>query len=353
MGTMLDGPAIEDGFGRGRLARELDVMRASGVETVRVAWSWSRVQPYAGWEAVPREERSRFRDVDGLPLAVAPLDELVILAARRGIRVLPVALETPPWLVKVFAPASPPRAVAPFEAFMRALGTRYGSRGTLWREHPSVPRRPVRWWQLWNEPHLRGYWNEPRWEAGYAALLRAGARGVRAGDPRAKVVMAGITTDRRTLWDNLDAILAEGVGPPVDMVAAHVFTRRPRDVVRALRRVRATLRAYGLERTEIALTEWSWPSAARPGRAAAPWSTSRRGQARRVAATLRLLARSRSELRLRTAVHYTWLSPEAGGAWVGYAGLRGLSAAGRVSSKPALAAFRRVALALRRRPSRR
>ncbi|HEX8208350.1 MAG TPA: hypothetical protein VF587_19970, partial [Solirubrobacteraceae bacterium] len=348
--AMLDGPAIERSFGAGRLARELDVMRASGVETIRVVWSWEQTQPYAAWEAVPEAERRRFRDVGGLPLAVARLDRLVEQAARRDMRVLPVTVETPSWLVRRLGiTGSPPREVGPYGDFMRALVGRYGSRGSFWRERPQVPRRPVRWWQLWNEPHLRGYWNEPRWAPDYSALVRAGARAVHATDRQARVVLAGMTTDRIAAWDHLDAVLAEGVGPEVDMVGAHVFTRRPRDVVRALTRFRRTLRAYGLGRTPIALTEWSWPSS-RGERSAGglPWETTRRGQAKRVERTLRLLARERRRLRLRTTVYYTWLSRDRGRGWAGWGGLRELIGAGRVASKPALAAFRRVALALRR-----
>jgi hypothetical protein len=343
VGTMLDGPVAL--FERDRLAHELDVMRASGVETVRVVWSWRDTQPYVSWEAVPEAERPRFRDVGSLPLSVGRLDALVELAARRGLRVFPVTVYTPVWNVRsIGVPGSPPRAMAPYAAFLRALVGRYGSRGTFWREHPELPRLPVRWWQLWNEPHLSGFWTAPRWWTGYASLLRAGARAVHRADPRAKVVMAGLTTDRLPLWERLDQLLAEGLGPEVDMVAAHVFSARPRNVIRALRRVRATLRAYGLGRTPIALTEWSWPSS----RGRAPWETTPRGQARRVAETLRLLGRARSRLRVRTAIHYTWAGRERGSGWAPWAGLRRVETGGRVVSKPALAAFRRAARSLRR-----
>ena len=344
LGAMLDGPAAS--FDGPRLARELDVMRASGVETVRVAWSWNETQPYAAWEAVPEAERRRFRDVAGLPLRTAPLDALVGLAARRRLRVFPVTLYTPPWIAtRLGVQGSPPREVAPYAAFMRALVTRYGSRGTFWREHPEVPRMPVRWWQLWNEPHLHAFWSEPRWSAGYASLARAGARAVHAADPRGRVVLAGVASDGVPLWDRLDQLLAEGLGPEVDMVAAHVFTRRPSGVVRALARVRGTMRAYGLGAVPLALTEWSWSSA--PGRVA--WSTTERGQARRVSGTLRRLARARERLGLAAAVYYTWASRERGGGWSGWAGLRRVRRDGRVVGKPALRAFARAARALRRR----
>jgi hypothetical protein len=349
VGAMLDGPAATPGFGRARLARELDVMRSSGVETVRVAWSWEYAQPYVSWAAVPESERRRFRDVEGLPLAIAPLDELVSLAARRGLRVFPVTVHTPSWNVRqLLVDGSPPRDPEPYGPFMRALVSRYGGNGAFWREHPELPRLPIRWWQLWNEPHLSGAWAGPRWESEYAALLRVGARAVHRADRRARVVLAGITSDDVPVWDNLDAILAEGVGPEVDLVAAHVFTRRPNGVVRALERVRGTLRAYGLGRMPLGLTEWAWPSSRgrRPG-GRLSWETTPRGQAARVGATLRLLGRARRRLGLRTAIHYTWLAPDRGRAWARWSGLRRIEPDGSVVAKPALAAFRRAALALR------
>jgi hypothetical protein len=343
VGAMLDGRA--EALGPAGLARELDVMRASGVQTVRVVWSWRDAQPYVSWDAVPEVERARFRDVGGLPLSVGRLDALVELAARRGLRVFPVAVYTPVWIVRRLGVlGSPPRAVGPYAAFLRALVGRYGSRGSFWREHPRLPRRPVRWWQLWNEPHLRDYWAAPSWWSGYAALARAAARAVHRADPRARVVLAGLTSDRLPVWDRLDQLLAEGVGPEVDMVAAHVFTSSPRNVVRALRRVRATLRDYGLGRVPIALTEWSWASSRR----GPAWATTPRGQARRVGATLRLLAAARRRLGIRSTVYYTWASREGGRAWSSWAGLRRVLPGGRVVAKPALAAFRRAARAVRR-----
>jgi polysaccharide biosynthesis protein PslG len=349
VGTMLDGAAARPSFGPERLARELDVMQESGIETLRTVWPWHRIQPYVSWEAVPDAQRARLHDVQGLPLAVSHLDTLVGLAARRGIRVLPVTVGTPGWIVRrVNVRGSPPREFGPYATFMRALVSRYGTRGTFWDEHPEVPPLPVRWWQLWNEPHLIDYWAAPRWATGYARLVRVGARAVHRADRHAKVVLAGVTSDRVAVWDHVDQLLAEGLGPEVDMVAAHVFTGSPRLVVRALRRVRATLRGYGLGRMPIALTEWSWPSSrvARGRPHPSSWETTERGQARLVGRTLRLLGRERRRLGLRAAIHYTWASSDARGGWSQWSGLRRVEPGGRVVAKPALAAFRRAAKAL-------
>ena len=75
------------------------------------------------------------------------------------------------------------------------------------------------------------------------------------------------------------------------------------------------------------------------------WATTERGQAARVARTLRLLARERKRLGVRTVVHYTWLTEDSGSTWSRWSGLRRFDG-GRVVAKPALAAFRRVARGL-------
>ena len=41
------------------------------------------------------------------------------------------------------------------------LQKRYGPRGSWWQDHPDVPKRPIRTWQIWNEPHLRFQWGNP------------------------------------------------------------------------------------------------------------------------------------------------------------------------------------------------
>ena len=47
---------------------------------------------------------------------------------------------------------------ADFGRFVAALIGRYGPEGSFWTGNPSLPKRPIEAWQLWNEPNLRGLW---------------------------------------------------------------------------------------------------------------------------------------------------------------------------------------------------
>jgi hypothetical protein len=92
---MADGPIFSPGV---NLPRQLDRMVASGVESLRVAFSWSDAQPYASWADVPASLVGQFTSgVGGVPTDFSATDRIVGLAARRGLSVLPVAMYAPSW----------------------------------------------------------------------------------------------------------------------------------------------------------------------------------------------------------------------------------------------------------------
>jgi hypothetical protein len=79
------------------LSDQLDVMVASGVESVRVVLDWSQAQPYRSWSDVPALQRRSFRDVGGVPTDFSSIDRLVALASTRRLTVLPEILNAPAW----------------------------------------------------------------------------------------------------------------------------------------------------------------------------------------------------------------------------------------------------------------
>ena len=159
--------------------RQWALMARSGVESVRTVFSWALAQPTA----------------DG-PLDFTDTDRKVAMASRRGVALLPVVLYTPHWAAR--SPdtfGSTPKYASDYAAFMRQLVLRYGPRGSFWAENPKLPRRPIRDWQLWNEPHFDFYWHVPgedktQWASEYVELLAPG----RARD------QAGPTPERGSCW---------------------------------------------------------------------------------------------------------------------------------------------------------
>ncbi len=77
---------------------------------------------------------------------------------------------------------SPPREPEQYARFLAAAARRYGTGGSFWAERPELPRRPIRDWQIWNEPSLRDFWSVTSWARDYVALLAR--RGPRAESGR-------------------------------------------------------------------------------------------------------------------------------------------------------------------------
>ena len=320
-GVMSDGalfaPTVDIGS-------ELALMRSSGVGSTRVAVQWRALQPQPG---APN---------------LAAFDAFVLASARAGIRILPVVLGTPPWAARNPSnPASPPKDPRQYGAFLSALVARYGPAGTLWAEHPEVLRVPIGQWQVWNEPDLGKYWAAKDWAPGYVSLLRAARTAIKAADPSAKVVLAGLTNRS---WVDLRRVYAAGAGRLFDVAAVHPFSRRVPNVLKIVGLVRREMRRHGDARKPLVLSEVSWSSGRGHSTFNYGWETSEQGQAQRLKTALAGLAARRHADHIAGIYWYTWMSPAIGGKdSFDYSGLRRLDAAGHPVTKPALAAFRAVA----------
>ena len=149
-------------------------MHRDGVASERFEIAWDLVEPRPGM------------------YDFAAIDRKVGAAARANIDVLGLVVRTPGWAATDAGnPFSAPRDPAAYAAFLRTLIGRYGPRGSFWAANPGLPRRPVRNWQIWNEPNISINWDVQPWQRGYARLLRAAYPAVKAADPGARVVMAG------------------------------------------------------------------------------------------------------------------------------------------------------------------
>jgi len=329
-GVTLDGGA--DGDPAAVIDRQMALMARSGVESVRIAFAWSAIQP----------EREGALDFS-LP------DRQVATAARHGLSVLPVMQYAPRWAQALPSrgPGSPP-LTKPFQASLRLSIRRYGSKGTFWRDNPSVPRRPLRYWQVWNEPHFAGFWNAPKksryaWPGGYARLLKASNSTIHRADRRARTVTAGLFGEP---WLHLRRLYRSGGRRSFDVVAAHVYTRKEANVLETVRRVNREMTRSRDPGNRVWITEFSFPAS--KGRAkpiGSQGQETRAGMARRLYRTYLLLARNRKRERLDRAYWYTWASSykKQQPSNFDFGGLLARSDPFSYKPQPALDAFRRMA----------
>ena len=128
-------------------AQALAAQRRAGVRLLRQTFEWAYIErPPGGTYPLPQFDWS-------------VQDRLVLAAARSGISVLPVLFNPPAFHSSRPSGSTdksthPPRDPASMAAFASAAVARYGPGGSLWRENPGVPVRPIRAWQVWNEPTL-------------------------------------------------------------------------------------------------------------------------------------------------------------------------------------------------------
>jgi polysaccharide biosynthesis protein PslG len=323
LGVVADGPVME-GM---PVDSEWDLLASSGAESVRIGFHWPAIQPD---EATPPN--------------LATTDAIVLAAARRGVRLLPVVQGTPAWAARNPAKgvASPPRSAREFTAFLRVLIARYGTRGTLWSEHPEVRALPIRDWQIWNEPNFRDFWSQQPFAKSFVPLMRASYRTVHKADPHARAILAGMANRS---WTGLDRFYKAGGRGTFDAVALHPFTQKPKNVVKVLRLARDVMRRHHDARTPVWVTELSFPAA--KGKVDKPYGfeTTQAGQVKALRASLRSLAAHRRKLRIERVFWYAWLTEESRGNSFGWSGLRRVRN-GAIVSSSALSAFQGVARTL-------
>jgi hypothetical protein len=341
-GVMADGVLL--GRDDAQLAHEFDVMQANGVESVRIVVYWADLQPAAPGSPVPDGWSS---GRGGVPTHFAETDRLIEQAARHGMSVLPVVLRSPSWdSENPELLTAPPKRDQPYADFLGTLIDRYGPRGSFWDEHPGVPRRPQRDWQIWNEPNIDRYWGSPKpFAAHYARLLRTARRTIKAADPGARVVLTGFANDS---WRPLARAYRAGIRGQFDVAAVHPFSARPRFVLKIVRLNREVMARYGDARRRIAISELTWPSAKGKTKNTVGWETTEAGQADRLRYAFRALLARRASWRIERITWSTWLTPDANSDnsfdWSGLRKLDPADPAGEPVDKPALAAYRTIAL---------
>jgi hypothetical protein len=303
------------------------LMHKTGVATARIVFSWADAQP-----------------AQDQPPNLAGTDAMVARAARNDVEILPIVMYAPAWArINPGDPASSPRNDADYTVFLDALVARYGPSGSFWSEHPNVPKRPLRTWQVWNEPQLRYQWAESDWATGYGRLLHAAHDALKRDDPGCTVVLAAATN---FAWDALQSLYAKGsIKGEFDVAALNPYTGSAGRVVKAAQLFRAVLKRHGDAKKPLWITELTWPASkgrVKPPNGLSALPTTDAGMASRLTKAYTLLMKTKLAQR---AYWYTWASAYSKPNGIfDFTGLERYDAQnGHFTAMPALQAFRRIA----------
>ena len=284
---------------------------SSGAGTLRLPFYWPSIEPEApGTESGPlpplpgqTTESKRWEATD----------EQVANAAQAGLRVLPFVYGTPGWLSS--DPFRPPLdsedARGAYRDLLGDLVRRYGPNGEFWTANPDVPVMPINAWQISNEPNSRMFWSPAPSPPEYADLVQLSSAAIKAVDPGAAVVLAGMFGTPQSgiaAWDFLEGVYSvPGTAEAFDAYALHPYAPNLRGLEAQVRLARKVVKANGDKRLPLLVTEIGWPTA---GPEDYNLVKSERAQKRLLAKSFKLFLAERRRWKLERVIWYTWRDNE-------------------------------------------
>ena len=234
-------------------AHDLGAMTHGHVRWVHTGLFWPQIEPRRGLFNWSRS------------------DKIIGDLASRGIHVLPYVYATARYVAK--NPYKPPlrskRARRAWQTFLWTLVNRYGPGGKYWSNpalyrlhHPGAAPVPITYWQIWTEPNLTKYFLPRPSPRRYAKLVRISHEAIRAADPHAKVILAGLPAyAKSTAWGFLNRLYkTKGIKHSFEGVAVHPYAASVRLQARALKRTRKVIKQRHDAHTPIWITELGWGS---------------------------------------------------------------------------------------------
>jgi polysaccharide biosynthesis protein PslG len=287
---------------------EFQRLKRGGVRSMRIPVDWGNMQP-----------------VRELAPDWANVDRLVASAATVGIEIFPFLYGAPAWAVPTdrSVASNPPRFLpvrngkqrAGWKSFLRQAVQRYGPRGSFWAENPSVPKRPIRIWQIGNEVNFKYFVARPN-PAEYGKLVKLSYAALKAADRGARIVLSGLFAhpiEARIKRPPRQAYTAPefltqmyrstpGIKRKFHGVALHPYTGTYKRLPLYIEEIRDLLVENGDAGKGLFLTELGWSSQS-PRGGNDGFAKGRNGQARELKGAFRLLRKNQRRWRLQR-VHW-------------------------------------------------
>lgn len=335
------------------MEREFALMRASGVETLRVTFLWNQIQL---WYA------PRFTGHIDAVSDFIRTDAIVGTAARNGLRMVGTIWGAPPWATGGLRPGEVarfgftafggvPEHTEDIANFQRDLIERYGPDGTFWAQNPDIPAQPIRMWQPWQEPDRPAFMPQPFDVDYFVEIAHACHDAAKEADPGSIVLGTGIGPEA-VRPELLDSIYRAGYRGAADAIGLHVFPADADGLLDAIRVNREVMAHHGDGDLPVVMSQLSFSSALGVSQLDPPNPNmyDEAGQATKVREALTALAENREALNIFGAFYHGWSgleveppAPRSPDPW-NFTGLRKVVSGGAFVSKPALDAYRDVAL---------
>jgi hypothetical protein len=278
-------------------------MGAAEVGTLRVAFFWPHIQPPTQAGEPGGDPAYKWDETD----------RIVAQAAANGMEVLPFVYGTPSWTANDarVPPVRSERAREGWDKLFRALVGRYGPNGDFWTDPtlapPGLDPRPIRAWQIWNEPNSPTFMKQGGNTAqDYARMLDIASRAIVETDPDATVVLAGMFADPKggELFEQFLGRLFSigGVGDDFDALGMHPYAPTMDKLRLRFNFALTVMHGHGINKP-IWVTEIGWPTG---GTKVGHFRKTPRGQANTLRRSFNLLLARRQQWGIQRIIWYTW-----------------------------------------------
>jgi GH35 family endo-1,4-beta-xylanase len=275
-------------------------------------------------------------------------DKFVTSAARHNIRVLPILFnppkfERPAGASKKYTPF--PKDEAAFAKFATIVAGRYGVGGGFWKDRTDVPILPFTSYQIWNEPNLPVYSGGHPSASAYVAMLKAIGPAIKAVDPNANIVTAGLPDSRLSkpnVFKYIQQMYSAGAKGTFDTLGVNPYAPTAKSLISKLKKIRGIMAKNGDAGAKLWVTELGWSDVGPK----AAFRAGKKGQAKRITQAVAALKKNTTALNLRGFFYFAWKDGAVykGGKdfWGLHTGL--LNKKGK--AKPAYAAFKKAVASL-------
>ncbi|HET6999052.1 MAG TPA: hypothetical protein VFI03_10730 [Solirubrobacterales bacterium] len=276
-------------------SKDFELMRESGVDSVRLPLYWTVVQ--AKSPAIAEPDWAGF-------------DHEVGLAAEADIRIMPFVWGSPEWVAPqvIDLPVRTAQQRWGWSKMLREAVDRYGPDGYFWEENPELPYLPIRRWEIWNEQNIVTFADQPD-PVAFAKLIRISGRAIHRSDPEAKVILGGFfgrplqIPPNVASGDYLSRFYRTGnIKRYFEGVALHPYVARARAMGAQIENLRRIMRLHGDAATPIYVTELGWGSRSGPTR----WERGLYGQANQLSQAFAMLSNHRLNWRIGGVWWFTW-----------------------------------------------
>jgi polysaccharide biosynthesis protein PslG len=276
------------------------------VRSKRLSINWKVIEPQPGsfnWSHIDSQ-------VNGL--------------AQNGMSPVFVFWGAPEWATGSSNAAVPPlkgSALQAWKAFVKTAVKRYKKGGVFWKSHPTVPEKPAKTWQIWNEPNLAKYFAKkgspsrlaPHAPKAYAKFVKASDKSVHKADKHATLILAGLSSGANSKGLKPEKFIkkflkVKKVTKHFDAAALHPYAPNIKSYESRINKFRKALKKGGAKKKPLWLTEVGWGSA-KNGQGL---NKGKAGQAKLLKKSFKTTLEKRKKWKIEHLYWFDWRDPPKG-----------------------------------------